>query len=164
MDVEIRCELDPTGAAEIRGLLSAACRRALECEGWSDAEVSIVLTTDEEIRELNRTYRGIDSPTDVLSFPLLEPDAAGEPIDPERGAHGAPAPGEPVALGDIVISLPRAVAQAEEYGHGLRRELAFLTVHGTLHLLGYDHVTPEMEKAMRAREEEVLASLDLRRV
>ncbi len=67
-----------------------------------------MLTTDEEIRELNRTYRGIDSPTDVLSFPLLEPDAAGEPIDPERGAHGAPAPGEPVALGDIVISLPRA--------------------------------------------------------
>src|SRR5690606_1235122 len=109
-------------------------------------------------------YRGSDSPTDVLSFPRLEPDAAGEPSDPERGAHAAPAPGEPVALGDIVISLPRAVARAEGYGQGPRRALACLTVHGTLHLLGYHHVTPEMEKAMRAREEEVLASLDLRRV
>src|SRR5690606_39300832 len=141
-------------SSEKRDLLSVAYQRALESEGLYDAEVSIVLTTDEQIRELNRTYRGIDSPTDVLSFPLLEPDAAGEPIDPERGAHGAPAPGEPVALGDIVISLPRAVAQAEQHGHGLRRELACLTGPGTRHLLGYDHVTPGVGEALRGRAAE----------
>lgn len=163
VDVDMRCELDRIDAEEVGELLAGACRRALEQEGWTDAEVSVVLTTDEEIRELNLEYRGIDSPTDVLSFPLWENGDPGQVIDPDTASRSV-APGEPVALGDIVISLPRAVAQAEEYGHSLRRELAFLTVHGTLHLLGYDHVTQELEKTMRAKEEAILASLDLRRI
>lgn len=167
IDVDIRCDLEQAGlspgAGKIEELVAGACRRALEEEGWTAAEVSIVVTSDEEIRALNREYRGIDSPTDVLSFPLLEPEAPGAVIEPGRAGGIAPA-GEPVALGDIVISLPRAIEQAREYGHSLERELAFLTVHGTLHLLGYDHVTQELEAAMRAREEAILASLGLRRM
>jgi len=164
VDVDIRCELAEAEAKEIRELLSGACTRALELEGWQDAEVSIVLTSDEEIRELNLEYRGIDSPTDVLSFPLLEPEAPGAVIAPGAVDPDQWGSSEPVALGDIVISLPRAMVQADEYGHSLRRELAFLTVHGTLHLVGYDHVTQELERIMREREEAILASLDLRRM
>ena len=91
-------------------------------------EVSLTLTNDETIHELNREYRGIDRPTDVLSFAFREAD------EPEIVGV------EENSLGDIIISIERAKSQAEEYGHSLRREVVFLTVHGMLHLLGYDHM------------------------
>lgn len=165
IDVDIRCdagELVGTGLAE---LVERVCRQTLSSEGWSDAEVSVVVTGDEEIHALNREYRGVDAPTDVLSFPLLEDEeeSEGGVLDPDGFAFGEGSEHEPVALGDVVISFERAVAQAKEYGHSIDRELAFLTVHGILHLLGYDHVTPELERSMRAKEEAILASLDLRR-
>jgi probable rRNA maturation factor len=109
------------------------------------AEVSVYLTHDGEVRDLNRQYRGIDAPTDVLSFPMDE------------------RPGDPWLLGDIVISLPRARAQAEAFGHDLARELCYLAVHGTLHLLGYDDEEPRAAEAMAAEAEAVMTQMGLGR-
>lgn len=116
------------------------------------AEVSVVLADDEYIRELNRQFRGKDCPTDVLSFALNEGD------EPE--IQGGP---EETLLGDIVISLETAIRQAEDFGHSLERELAYLTVHGILHLMGYDHEEEDAKADMRRQEEEILAQLGIRR-
>ena len=124
----------------------------------SQLEVSLTITTDEGIRELNQRFRGVDAATDVLSFPLLEYTRPEEP----RKRFPLP-PGEPLSLGDIVVSYPRAVEQAEAYGHSVERELAFLVVHGAMHLLGYDHEDPADELQMRREEERVLARLGLSR-
>ena len=120
--------------------------------------VGLIITDDDGIRELNRRHRGIDSPTDVLSFPLQEYENPEVP----RVLFPQP-PGEPLSLGDVVISYPRAVEQAQEYGHSLDRELAFLLVHGILHLLGYDHEDPAQARQMRQEEERVLQGLGLTR-
>lgn len=111
-------------------------------------ELSIVITDDAAVQELNRTYRGIDRPTDVLSFPQEEP---GEEI--------LRAPEQPRLLGDVVISFNRVEEQAREYGHSVDRELAYLTAHGILHLLGYDHEADEERQVMRAHEERALADI-----
>ncbi len=116
-------------------------------------EVSVTYTDNAAIHALNLQYRKVDAPTDVLSFPLM--DFSGE--------SGEPASDEPVvSLGDIVISLERAREQAEEYGHSFEREVAFLTVHSMLHLLGYDHETSDGdEQDMRARQRAVMDILGL---
>ena len=119
----------------------------------NDVEVSVTFTSDEGIRELNKRFRGKDTPTDVLSFPLF--DYEGETDEP---------PIDELAnnLGDIVISLERAMAQANEYGHSFEREVAFLTAHSMLHLLGYDHERSEAEDAdMRARQNAIMEALGL---
>lgn len=122
------------------------------------ALVSVVLTGNPHIHELNRESRGVDSPTDVLSFPMLEYETPGEveatPMDFE---------GKYLLLGDIVISVERAAEQAEEYGHSLRREVGFLTVHSMLHLLGFDHMEEEEGDIMRAKEKEILEEMRLPR-
>ncbi len=142
-----------------RALIRRAINAALEYEKFDEpAEVSVTFVDDEAIRELNRDYRGKDRATDVLSFPLCEDedDFVMPPMSDEDGEEDA----EPVALGDIVISVERAKAQAEEYGHAFERELAFLAVHSTLHLLGYDHERSEEEdKDQRRRQEEILLSI-----
>jgi probable rRNA maturation factor len=111
--------------------------------------LSVVITDDEAVQELNRQFRGVDAPTDVLAF--------------GSGKEGdfVTVPGEPAYLGDVVISYPRAVAQAEEYGHSISRELALLAVHGLLHLLGYDHVSEAERTEMWAKQNEILESLVL---
>jgi probable rRNA maturation factor len=111
--------------------------------------LSVVITDDEAMRELNRQFRDVDAPTDVLAF------GSGEEGD------FVTAPEEPAYLGDVIISYPRAVAQAEEYGHSVDRELALLTVHGLLHLLGYDHEDEAERTEMWARQNEILESLVL---
>jgi len=135
--------------------------------------VTLTLTDDEGIRELNRQYRGLDKPTDVLSFSMLEGEQADiryedeyESSEEEGGGwEDEGQAGDPFSdlLGDIVISVPRAEAQAAEYGHSFERELGFLFVHGFLHLLGYDHGNEEEEKAMFAKQEEVLQEAGLTR-
>lgn len=116
----------------------------------ADREVEFVLTNDMEIHKLNREYRSKDVPTDVLSFAWEESEDL--------------FPGEDQMLGQIIISLDRAKEQAEEYGHSLEREMAFLSIHGLLHLLGYDHeIGPAEEKQMREREKEILDSLGIDR-
>jgi len=116
-----------------------ACARGIP----GNAEISVTLTGDERIRELNKTFRNIDAATDVLSFPLIK-DLADVPY------YGG------VSFGDIVISADKAREQAREYGHSLERELGFLAVHGTLHLFGYDHEKPEDEAVMTAKQEDIL--------
>jgi probable rRNA maturation factor len=119
-------------------------------EGYDDNyEVSLSFVDNEEIHELNREYRGVDRATDVLSFPLLTDD-----FDVEI---------EEESLGDIVISLERALEQSEEYNHSFEREVCFLVCHSMFHLLGYDHDTEENTKDMRKREEDVLNKLNITR-
>ena len=133
-----------------------AVRRAVltvgELYGVMDAEVSVTLTNDAHIHALNRDYRGVDRPTDVLSFALTESE------EPEI----FDAPGG-VVLGDLVISLERAAAQAETYGHSFLRELSFLTVHGMLHLLGYDHIEEEERLEMEEEQRHVMDVLGIAR-
>lgn len=132
--------------------LEAAVRAALIAAGAPpDAAVDVTLIDDDEIQALNRDWRQLDKPTDVLSFALNDADDA--VFEPE-GAK---------LLGDVIISAERAAAQAAAFGHSLERELAYLAVHGTLHLLGYDHDDPQERQAMRAKEEEALRQLGLTR-
>lgn len=134
--------------------MERAIERTLESLGPpGGAEVSLSLVSDTEIRGLNRSFRGIDRVTDVLSFAQREGE--GPPV---------PATDGPEALGDVVIAIPRARRQALEYGHSLEREVAFLAVHGTLHLLGQDHQEPAEEEEMNRWTERILSELDLQRL
>lgn len=141
----------PTG---IRLLMRRCCEAVLKTEGFEDsAEVSISFVSNDQIKEINKEFRNIDSATDVLSFPLGE-----------NGEYDINMDTGNLQLGDMVISMQRAQEQAEEFGHTLQREIAYLTVHSMLHLLGYDHVNGGVEQMrMREREEEVLALLGLQR-
>lgn len=138
-----------------RALVKRAITAALAYEGFTEAaEVSVSFVDDDAIHALNRAFRGKDSATDVLSFPMVEDDEA---FDCDEAQ-------DTVVLGDIVISMEHAAAQAEQYGHSLQRELAFLAVHSTLHLLGYDHEkSPDEEKDMFARQEAILRGMGLER-
>ena len=135
-------------------LIRRTILETLDYEGMeNDAEVSVTFVDDEGIRELNNRFRGMDKPTDVLSFPLL--DYEGESEEPffDELCHN---------LGDIVISLERAMAQANEFGHSFEREVAFLTAHSMFHLLGYDHELSEEDDAdMRRRQNDIMDRLGL---
>ena len=120
-------------------------------------EINVLVTNDEGIHVINKTSRDIDRPTDVLSFPMFELEPGNPPTDWVE--YQDPASGL-VPLGDMCISLERAEAQAKEFGHSLRREVGYLTIHSMLHLLGYDHLDEgEMKRQMRAREEAIAASI-----
>ena len=137
---------------ELEATLKKAMDIIARLEKLTDnTEVDINIVDNDEIHQLNRDYRGIDRPTDVLSFALDEGDEEPEVEDGEA-EH---------LLGDVIISAPRAVEQGEEFGHGLNREMTYLAVHGMLHLLGYDHMEEADKQVMRAREEQVLRELDL---
>lgn len=125
---------------------------AAELDLPRDAEISVAFVSDGEIKELNRQFRGIDSPTDVLSFAFTEDAEPGEVFINAS---------DTLMLGDIVISLERAYAQAVEYGHSQEREVGFLTAHGLLHLAGYDHSTREERELMENLQEKILQSLNL---
>lgn len=144
----------------LRLLLTKTVQSALKTEGFeTPAEVSIVLVENEEIRGINREFRDKDSVTDVLSFPMLEMED-GSLTQPLKASD---MDGGRVFLGDLVICVPRALEQAETYGHSVEREMAFLTVHGVLHLLGYDHEKPGKEAAMFQKQEQILRELGLPR-
>ena len=132
--------------------------KALEAEGCPyEAEVSVVLTDNREIQALNREYRGIDAPTDVLSFPMLEFDTPSDFSQVEAHVEDCfnPETGE-LILGDIILSVDKIREQAESYGHSQERELAFLIAHSMLHLCGYDHMEDEERKEMEAKQEKIL--------
>lgn len=141
----------PTG---VRLLIRRCCHAVLELEGFEgSAEVDVSLVDNARIHEINREQRNIDAPTDVLSFPLGENGVYDQ--NPATGAY---------MLGDIVISVEKALAQAEEFGHTFQREVGYLTVHSMLHLLGYDHVQGGLEAVrMREKEEAVMLSIGLPR-
>jgi len=141
-------------------LIQQVAQLALSREGWSlPASLDVLIVSEEEMREINVSRRGIDEATDVLSFPLLE-------LRPEAGLAEdffVLPPETEVHLVDIVISFSRVESQADEAGHSRERELAFLTVHAVLHILGYEHDTEDKRRRMRRREEDVLVELGLRR-
>ncbi len=146
---------------ELEEIVQKAVMTTLETVGADDEtdfEVSILITDNEGIHEINKEYREIDAPTDVLSFPILEFDEDGVMLE-DSGDYD----GDLLLLGDIVISLERAAEQAAEYGHSLQREVGFLTVHSTLHLLGFDHMEEPYATVMRDREKEILNIMDLHR-
>ena len=147
------------GRPEAASLVKKAVTAALEAEGVEEkCTVSVIFTDDEGIREINREFRGVDRPTDVLSFPMNEltpgafdPDACEWDYETDRAM-----------LGDMVISMERCAEQAETYGHSFAHEVSYLTVHSVLHLLGYDHVDEgEDKRRMRAREKEIMRLLDV---
>ena len=151
-------EVDVTPELEerVRTVIAAA----LEAEGMElPCEVNVLFTDDEGIHQINLDMRGVDRPTDVLSFPMFDLQPGEHPgeedADPATGL---------IPLGDMCISLERTKAQAEEFGHSVEREICYLTVHSVLHLLGYDHLDEGPMKAqMREREEAILASLGIGR-
>ena len=145
--IDVQTELDclPADAEE---LIRRAVSHALT-KNSASGDVCVLITDAEEIQRLNASYRNIDRVTDVLTFPAWEGEAI---LCPPDGY-----------LGDIAICFERAAEQAEEYGHSLERELAFLSVHGTLHLLGYDHMQPEDEQKMFAKQDEILNELGYHR-
>ncbi len=139
-------------AEDLEQLLTAGLNAVAKLHGLGEqVEVDITIVSDEEIHALNRDYRKVDSSTDVLSFALDEDGGEPELV-------GGP---EVHLLGDIIISAETAARQAEEFGHGLNREIVYLAVHGLLHLLGYDHMKKEDKVVMRAKEEEALREIKL---
>jgi probable rRNA maturation factor len=147
-EIEVFVEGEFRGVVD-RGWVKKIVRQVLKAERVAPPyEVSLVFTDSEKVRQLNRDYRGVDEPTDVLAFYML----------PQKGADSSFAlpPDGVTRLGEVIISYPQAVAQAKEQGHSPERELALLIVHGILHLLGYDHEESEEESKMREREKELL--------
>ena len=156
-EIEVSREKTGLGHHNAARLIKKAVQDALDAERLPrPCLVCVMLTDDDGIRKINRDFRGIDQPTDVLSFPLNElaagafdPDACD--FDPETGM---------LMLGDMMISLERCQSQGEEYGHGFEREIRYLAIHSALHLLGYDHMDEgEQKRQMRAREKAILGDV-----
>ena len=147
-------EIEISAEEKFRGLVDVVwvkkiVRQVLKAEGVVlPYEVGLVFTDSEAVRQLNRDYRGVDEPTDVLAFYML-------PQKEDDSSFALPPDGV-TRLGEVIISYPQAVEQAKEQGHATERELALLIIHGILHLLGYDHEEPEEEAKMRTREKELL--------
>lgn len=164
MSLFIEEEGDVTLPFDIKEVAERVTATALECEKCPyEAEINLLLTTDEEIWKMNREYRQTDRATDVLSFPMLEYDApadfsfldeAEDAFDPESGE---------LVLGDIVISKEKVLAQAEEYGHSPLREYAFLIAHSMLHLFGYDHMEDDERELMEARQRVIMEAVNIPR-
>ena len=150
----------------IEELIKSLTLKVLETESvpFKDVTLNVTFTDDESIREINRDFREIDKATDVLSFPAIDFPSAG---DFSLVKEGSPDYFDPdtkeLILGDIMISLERAHAQAEEYGHSFKREIAFLITHSLLHLIGYDHMTDEERTVMEGKQEAVLQALNITR-
>ena len=154
VDTVTNPELDPETQERLSRLARKAVNAVMRLEGYKgeDAEVSILYTDDTFIAELNHQYRGVEGPTDVLSFAMMD---ANDEVDATE------VKGLPDVLGDIVVSIETAGRQAKAEGKTLEREITLLLVHGALHLLGYDHDGPEREAVMWRRQDAALKALDL---
>lgn len=149
----------------VEAIVKLVCEAVLEAEGCPyETQISVTLTDNEGIHELNREYRGVDRETDVLSFPNVDfresglfdigEDVEADYFDPDTGE---------LVLGDIMISVDKVYEQAESYGHSVRREFAFLLVHSMLHLCGYDHMEAAEREVMERKQEEILTGLGITR-
>jgi probable rRNA maturation factor len=150
--------LDLKENKEYENVIKKVIEKCFEVEGLLNSKmyISITLTTPEHIQVINKKYRNVDKPTDVLSFPMFEKEELEEKIEKQDFLC------EDV-LGDMVISIPKVEEQAKEYGHSIERELAYMLVHGFYHLMGYDHIEEEDKKVMRPKEEYVLELLKITR-
>lgn len=156
--ITIESDLDDLQDEGLFAMLTETVNTALALEGVElPCEVNILLTDDEGIEQINHDMRGVDAPTDVLSFPMFDLAPGEHPTEDDRDPGS-----ETVPLGDMCISVERASAQAQEFGHCMAREINYLCVHSVLHLLGYDHLDEgEMKRQMRAHEERIMTALDL---
>lgn len=165
MTFYVESETDKTLPFDVEEVASKVIVETLDSENCPyEVSVNVLLTDNEEIHAMNHQYRGIDRPTDVLSFPNVDyenpadftgiEDTIEDYFDPENGE---------LCLGDIVISVEKVYEQSEEYGHSLMREYAFLIAHSMLHLLGYDHMAPEEATVMEQKQEEILNRLGITR-
>lgn len=165
MTLNFERETEPAFDFDCGALAEEVVAFALSHEDFPyEAEVNLTLTDNAGIRELNRAYREIDAPTDVLSFPMLSYRKAGDfsALEDDYEDNFNPDTGE-ILLGDIVISAEKVVEQAASYGHAKKREYAFLIVHSILHLLGYDHMTPEDAVVMERKQNEILEAMKITR-
>ena len=166
MTFYIENETDSDFGFDESELIRTVCLEAFSSEGapTDSASVNVLITDSEGIRQLNRDYRNIDSPTDVLSFPNIDFDEPSDFSIPDdrRADYTDPETGE-MLLGDIILNADRIFSQAEEFGHSVKREMAFLAAHSCLHLCGYDHMTPEEEKEMFSRQDMILDRLGITR-
>ena len=165
MTLHIEYEAEGKSELDYEELLNRVTNASLDYENCPyEVDISILLTGDMEIQEINKEFRNIDAPTDVLSFPTINYESPGNFTDFEENRADCfhPETGE-LLLGDIVISVERALSQAEEYGHTMQREIAFLTAHSMLHLMGYDHMTEQERIQMEAKQEDILEKLQILR-
>ena len=166
MTLNFEAEVNVPFDFDVEALAGEVINFTLEHEDFPyEPEVNLTLVDNEGIHAINKEFREIDRPTDVLSFPMLSYENAGDfsKLEDDYDDNFNPDTGE-IMLGDIVISVEHAVAQANEFGHTFEREMGYLTVHSMLHLLGYDHVNGGLEKTiMREKEEEALGRLGLTR-
>lgn len=163
MSLYIETETEVSFSFDWEKLAEEVINFSMEHEAFPyEAEVNLTLTDNEGIHEINQSYRQIDRPTDVLSFPMLSYEKAGDfsKLEEDYDDNFNPDTGE-IMLGDIVISVDKVREQAESYGHSEKREFAFLIVHSMLHLFGYDHMTPEEAAVMEAKQNEILNEMNI---
>lgn len=164
MTIQIDYETDRELGIDYAALANEVADKVLKMENCPyDAQVNLVLTDNEEIKKVNTEFRNIQAPTDVLSFPMIpfETPADYSVVDDEESYFDLDT--DELLLGDIMISVDKVFAQAEEYGHSVKREFCFLVAHSMLHLLGYDHMTPEEAEAMERKQSEALDDLGITR-
>ena len=164
VSVQYECETDISLELDCEALAKKVAQSVLELENCPyDSQVNLVLTDNSGIHEVNRQFRGIDAPTDVLSFPMIpfETPADYQILDQDESFFDLDT--EELLLGDIMISAERVISQAEDYGHSIKREFCFLVAHSMLHLLGYDHMVPEEADIMEQKQEAALEKLGITR-
>lgn len=165
MSLLIEAEVDVKFGFDYEKLAGRVVEFALDHEGFPyECEVNLTLTDNAGIHEINREYREIDNPTDVLSFPMLSYEVAGDfsKLEEDYDDNFNPDTGE-IMLGDIIISVDKVFEQAESYGHSVEREFAFLILHSMLHLFGYDHMTPEEATVMEEKQRVILDKMQILR-
>ena len=165
MSLFIEKETDTDFSFDEEALAKEVTDYAIEHEGFPfEAEINLTLTANDGIHAINKEYRDIDAPTDVLSFPMLSYESAGDfsKLEDDYDDNFNPDTGE-IMLGDIIISVPKVLEQAKEYGHSPKREFAFLITHSMLHLFGYDHMEPEEAAIMENKQEKILEVLGISR-
>ena len=159
MTINIEYEAEKKLKIPYEEIITSVVEEAIDYENCPyEAEINVLITDNEDIRQINQEYRNIDSPTDVLSFPMIEYElpANFDHLEEESYDSFNPETGE-LLLGDIVVSVDKVEEQAEKYGHSVERELAFLIAHSMLHLFGYDHMQEEDRLVMEQKQEEILS-------
>ena len=158
MEINVLIEEGFEGYLEVSWLQSVAEQVLITQDASSKVELGLVITGQERVQQLNRSYLGKDEPTDVLAFSMLPELLATE--ESEASSPFVQPPDGVLHLGEVIISYPQAVIQAEEHQHSVKREIAILIIHGVLHLLGYEHDKPELERQMKTREKEILSCIE----
>ncbi len=158
MEINVLIDEGYEGYLEGSWLQSVAEQVLVAQDAGSRVELGLVITDQERVQQLNRSYLGRDEPTDVLAFSMLPEPLATSELEADFSPFVQPPDGV-LHLGEVIISYPQAVIQAEEHRHSVKKEIAILIIHGVLHLLGYEHDKPELEREMKTREKEILSCI-----